>query len=299
MNTAQVSIELVLAGILALCAFVLPFWRGADISQDLLQTDILILVLGGAYLFGVVFDKLADFLLSPFEHYLRLQEANRRLNRGSRSKDPFPQDKLEFKLRKANDGRLDWMNSLKSRIRTSREVAVLGLPASLGFVIYEGVTRDCAINGGPDCSRSWIYMFVGLNIVIFLVGIWREWGADEESSAQPTKAPSPLFGSGKGGRIHTRGLSHDSEQRRDQMRRSREQLRAESQLYYLLVINSAIAMAVVAVFSAEHSWIPLFGAGALIFSLLSFWTWHRITRTYIHFVSKARGERSGNEAPDA
>jgi hypothetical protein len=293
MNTAQVSIELVLAGILALCAFVLPFWRGADISQDFLQTDALIVLLGSAYLFGVVFDKLGDFLLSPFEHYLRLQEAHRRLTKGSQAKDPFPQDRLEFKLRAANDGRLDWMNALKSRIRTSRELAVLGLPASLGFVIYEGFGKDCALNGDLFCSTPWIYAFVGLNIAIFLIAIWREWAADEEPAGlQGRETPR------KRDRIRTQELSHNSKQRSNQMQRSREQLRADSLLYYLMVINSAIAIAVAAAFKPEYSWILLFGAGAVIFSLLSFWTWHRITRTYIRFVSRARDERSGDEALD-
>jgi hypothetical protein len=294
MNTAQVSIELVLAGILALCAFVLPFWRGTDISQDLLRTDTLIIVLGGAYLFGVIFDKLADFLLNPFEHYLRLQEANRNLNKGSKALDPFPQDKLEFKLRAANDGRLEWMNSLKSRIRTSRELAVLGLPASLGFVIYEGFGGDCSTNGGTACSVPWIYIFIGLNIAVFLFAIWREWTADEEHAGrQAPEAP------GRSGRIRTQDLSHDSDRRKEQMQQSRRQLRAEARLYYLMVINSVIAIIVVAILRPEHSWFLLFGAGALIFSLFSFWTWHRITRTYIRFVARARDDRAAGEASNA
>jgi hypothetical protein len=297
MNTAQVSIELVLAGILALCAFVLPFWRGADISQNFLQTDALIVVLGGAYLFGVVFDKLADFLLSPFEHYLRLQEANSNLSKGSTAKDPFPQDRLEFKLREANDGRLEWMNALKSRIRTSRELAVLGLPASLGFVIYEGFSRNCATNGGTVCSMPWIYIFVALNIAVFLLAIWREQATDEQHTAVQANAEQPT--PGRRDKIRTQELSHDTKQRRDQMRQSRKQLRAEAWLYYLMVINSAVAIAVVAALDPEQSWILLFGTGALIFSLLSFWTWHRITRTYIRFVSRARSERSGKETPAA
>ena len=74
MNTAQVSIELILAGILALCAFVLPFWKGESISPQLLQSEALIGFLGLAYLLGVVFDKLADTMLTPAEHYLRIKQ---------------------------------------------------------------------------------------------------------------------------------------------------------------------------------------------------------------------------------
>ena len=89
MNTARVSVELVLAGILGLCVFVLPFFPGADLRSDLPQNEALIGVLGLAYL-------------------------------------------------REKDWRLDWMNTLKSRIHTSRELTKPGLPATLGIVLQLG-----------------------------------------------------------------------------------------------------------------------------------------------------------------
>ena len=60
MKTVEVAIEHVLAGVLALCAFVLPLFGGLNINPQFLQTGALIGVLGIAYLFGVVFDKVHE-----------------------------------------------------------------------------------------------------------------------------------------------------------------------------------------------------------------------------------------------
>lgn len=308
MNTAQVSIELVLAGILAICAFVLPFWRGADISQNLLQADWLVALLGIAYLFGVVFDKLADFILSPMEHYLRLQEADDRLKQHSKSKhqDPFPQDKFEVRLRAAHDGRLDWMNSLRSRIRTSREVAVLGLPASLGIVMYTGFNRACGTNGGPACAASWMYGFIVLNLLFFVAAIGRDELLarapepprqesaianpnldNQESAAGALSAVEKEAPTATKKRLKTHQLSRLPEVRERQMRQAAARMRAESIPYFLIVVNSSIAIAVAAALWPEYSWMPLLGAGSFVFSLFALWAWYRITRTYIHFLARA------------
>lgn len=313
MNTAQVSIELVLAGILALCAFVLPFWRGADLSQNLLQADLLVAVLGIAYLFGVVFDKLADFMLGPMEHYLRLEEASGYLtdNPHFQGKDPFPQDKFEVRLRTAQDGRLEWMNSLRSRIRTSREVAVLGLPASLGIVVYGEFTRVCATNNSAACSPGGMYAFIVLNIIFFMAAILREEitirrsnPSKEESTAGKVTVPKEgamseiadpsekksLIATSR--RIKTHELSRTASDRRDQMKQAASRMRAESVPYYLIVVNSVIALATAAALSPDQYWILLVGTGTLIFSLMALWAWYRITRTYIRFLARAGREKS-------
>ena len=314
MNTAQVSIELVLAGILALCAFVLPFWRGADLSQNLLQADMFVALLGIAYLFGVVFDKLADLMLSPMEHYLRLQEASRYLddNPDFTGKDPFPQDKFEVRLRAAQDGRLDWMNSLRSRIRTSREVAVLGLPASLGIVAYGELARACPTNDGATCPANWMYAFIVLNILFFLAAILREEFSSRKTdrSKQPSTVTNlnvpkekttaeipetssqnqPLSAARK--RMKTHELSRSESVREGEMKQASRQMRAEAMPYSLIVVNSAIALASAAALGPDRSWILLFGAGTLMFSLLALWAWYRITRTYIRFLARAGRERS-------
>lgn len=254
MNTAQVSIELVLAGILALCAFVLPFFGGSKLSLDLLQSEALIGFLGLAYLLGVIFDKLADALISPMEHSLRLRQADEYLNTHKKFKgnDPFPQSNLEYRLRQADDGRLDWMNSLKSRIRTSRELAVLGLPATMGIAIYQ------------SSGETWMFVAVGLNLVVFILSAWLE------DRLRPIK---------------TDELSANDSTRRTQLKTANQKIATASGPYYLLLAISIITIASLALRESNPivTWI---GVGGLAVSMLALWTCLRITRTYIKFVAR-------------
>jgi hypothetical protein len=139
LNTAQVSIEYVLTGLLALCAFVLPFVPKLPSNWDQSLSTSLVGVLGVAYLLGVVFDRAADSILSPLEQYIRLRLASNKIldHRPWLGNDPFPQDALEFRLRHEKDGRLEWMEALRGRIRTIRALVVLGPPAAIGMTIYE------------------------------------------------------------------------------------------------------------------------------------------------------------------
>src|SRR5438034_6254538 len=138
MKTAEVAIEHILTGVLALCAFLLPFLSEFGIAGKVLQNEVLVGALGVAYLFGVAFDRLADTILSSMEHYLRLSLADEYLGnkKPTLDGDPFPQDQLEFALRSQKSGRLEWMDSLRSRIRTSRGLCVLGAPAAMGLLIF-------------------------------------------------------------------------------------------------------------------------------------------------------------------
>ncbi|MCC6297815.1 MAG: hypothetical protein IT314_00840 [Anaerolineales bacterium] len=255
MNTAQVSIELVLAGILALCAFVLPFFGGTAISRDLLQSEALIGLLGLAYLLGVIFDKLSDALLGPLEHILRLRQADAFLNQHEkfRGKDAYPQSHLEFRLRKADDGRLDWMNSLKSRIRTSREMAVLGLPATMGIAIFLTTAED------------WMLIAVALNLLIFIASALLE---------------------GRLTPIKTDALSKNKTTRREQMKIAERKTINASMPYYLLLAISIVTILAITLRAPGTSPILWIGAGGLTVSLLALWACLRITRTYIKFVAR-------------
>ncbi|HMR98294.1 MAG TPA: hypothetical protein PKE62_03485 [Anaerolineales bacterium] len=277
MNTAQVSIELILAGILALCAFVLPFWKGQSINPELLQSQALIGFLGLAYLLGVVFDKLADTMLTPAEHFLRIKQGAKFLDdhKNFKGKDPFPQNDLEFSLKKAKDGRLEWMNSLKSRIRTSRELAVLGLPAVMGLTIYEGVTRTCGPNQ-PACAAWWVYLPVVLNLLLFMAMIWLESRTSDEDSSEKAKQAN----------LKTNQLSRDREIRELQVRQMRRQTQNASIPYYLLLANSIVTTGVIAMFNLNNQIIILLAVGGTLISLLALWSCLRITRTYLKFVAR-------------
>ncbi|MFN8402096.1 MAG: hypothetical protein U0V48_00860 [Anaerolineales bacterium] len=267
MNTAQVSIELILAGILTLCAFVLPFWRGTSIDPQFLQNEALIGFLGLAYLLGVVFDKLADTMLTPAEHFLRIKQGAKFLDdhKTFKGKDPFPQNDLEFSLKKAKDGRLEWMNSLKSRIRTSRELAVLGLPAVMGLTIYQ-----------TSRASWWIFLPVALNLLLFIVTIALEASTSDEDSSEKAKQA----------KLKTNQLSPDREIRELQVRQMRRQTHIASIPYYLLLANSVITTGVIAVFNLNNQFIVLLAVGGTIISLLALWSCLRITRTYLKFVAR-------------
>ena len=267
MNTAQVSIELILAGILALCAFVLPFWKGTSIDPQFLQNEALIGFLGLAYLLGVVFDKLADTMLTPAEHFLRIKQGAKFLDdhKTFKGKDPFPQNDLEFSLKKAKDGRLEWMNSLKSRIRTSRELAVLGLPAVMGLTIYQ-----------TSRASWWIFLPVALNLLLFIVTIALEASTSDEDSSEKAKQA----------KLKTSQLSTAREIRELQVRQMRRQTHIASIPYYLLLANSVITTGVIAVFNLNNQIIVLLAVGGTIISLLALWSCLRITRTYLKFVAR-------------
>jgi hypothetical protein len=250
-----------------LCAFVLPFFPGADLNSDLLQNEALIGVLGLAYLLGVIFDKLADTILHPMEHILRLRQADEYLNDHPKfeGNDPYPQNKLEFNLRKSKDGRLDWMNSLKSRIRTSRELAVLGLPAAMGIVIHQ------------SAASRWIYVPVALNLLSFILAVFLESitsDEDEKKSRWRIKHKK------------THNLSRNKAERKDELKSALGQARKVSIPYYLLVVVSVCTIGVTALRNPENTQIPILGAGGLILSLLALWTCLTITVTYIRFVAR-------------
>ena len=67
MKTAEVAIKHVLAGLLSFCAFMWPLLSGFNVDQKLLQSGAMLGVPGMAYMPGIVFDKLADTVLSPIE----------------------------------------------------------------------------------------------------------------------------------------------------------------------------------------------------------------------------------------
>ena len=267
MNTAQVSIELVLAGILALSAFALPFFPDADLNSDLLKNEALIGILGLAYLLGVIFDKLADTILHPMEHTMRLRQAAKYLDEHPdfAGKDSYPQNKLEFNMRKSKDGRLDWMNSLKSRIRASRELAVMGLPATMGIVLHQIV------------APPWFYIPVTLNLLAFIVSAWLESNSSDEGTGSARWRIK---------RIKTHDLKKDEVERNKQLIEALGQARRLSIPYYLLIAVPVCTIGLLVALNPDNTQILIIGLAGTILSLFALWTCLQITRTYIRFVAR-------------
>ena len=261
MKTAEVAIEHVLAGVLALCAFVLPLFGGLNINPQFLQPGALIGVLGIAYLFGVVFDKVADTLLSPFEQCMRLQQPIKKLKEKLSSEvDPFPQGALEFALRGEKGGRLEWMDSLRSRIRIARGLAVLGLPATLGIAIYLNPPgMDDAIAG---TSLKWPHLAIALNMFLIFISVRISHGK---------RWPMP-----KTFELHN--------ERKKKMDKARKHMWIRASMYLLMLFASAVSMAIIAASRVNRYEIIPIGICGIVAPLLALWTWHRITETYMSFV---------------
>ncbi len=283
MKTAEVAIEHVLTGLLALCAFGLPFarWYGLDGKSLGSGNERLIGILGLAYLFGVVFDKIADTLLNPFEQRLRLRLAGKlRDRKPGPGKDAFPQDVLEYELRRTGGGRLEWVDSLRSRIRTSRGLAVLGLPAALGIALYQTTPDDY----GPSGQSLWNllpYLAIALNLFFILVSLvlstWFE--------IPPLHKLADAIAQGEvlGGRRY---------------------MWIHACPYVFMQAASVLAVVVIACsrplcwpLSCSQSYrcavLAIAGTASV---LLALWVWYRITRTYMDFVAQGLPLPTANEA---
>jgi len=291
MKTAEVAIEHVLTGVLALCAFLLPLLSGLSINERMLKSEILVGVVGMAYLFGVVFDKLADTILSPIEQWLRLGLANEFLEKnGPRyDEDPFPQDVLEYCLRGDKNGRVDWMDSLRSRIRTSRGLAVLGLPAAMGIAIY--------LTAGPNSEVRWSWWphaAVALNLFLMFTAITilsvkspkndQKPGASDDTKTETstTNINDSFLETLKP--IRTNKLSDNQCIRKRQMQQATKRMVVYSACYFLMLINSAATLAMIAPLPKGFWARAVILLSAALVIALPLWVWYRITETHMRFI---------------
>jgi len=264
MKTAEVAIEHILTGMLALCAFVLPLLPHDIIEKLRHQEGALVGALGAAYLFGVVFDRLADSILSPIEDYLRLLLANDFLTKNKPPYDPFPQDQLEFSLRGDDGGRLEWMDSLRSRIRTSRGLSVLGLPAAMGIAIFLPYRKN-----PPRIGYWWPYLAVSINVLLFFLSV----------------LISTYYRT-----VRTFELARDSAPRELQMHDAKRRKRICSLFYILILVNSAATILLIERWPNSYWALGLLlicGALAIWFP---WWVWRRITETYMRFIYRGLPE---------
>ncbi len=260
MKTAEVAIEYILTGLLALCAFVLPFLpEQLNFQHHLIKNEALFGLLGLAYPIGIIFDKLADMALAPIEQYLRLKQAGKHIknNRECFKGDPFPQDTLENYLRQKQDGRLEWMDSLRSRIRVSRSLAVFGLPAAMGIVIYLILMKE----SGSQLSCLLVVAVVNL---LLLVG-----------SIFPVSKFS----------LKTHELYLYECDRNGQLNEAKNQMWRGVSLYSLIlfVFTVTIVMLGCCGLYSGTGYLIVGIIGAIV-SLFALWSWYKITETYMKFL---------------
>lgn len=280
MKTAEVAIEHVLTGVLALCAFLLPLLSGLDLKATTWPSEAFVGVLGMAYLFGVVFDRIADTILSPIEDWLRLRLAHKKFKK-RRGNDPFPQDLLEYSLRDGKEGRIDWIDSLRSRIRTCRGLAVLGLPAAMGVAIYLPVDVS-------HISWNWDpHGFVAVNLFLMFIAVVVSSLSFKQVSALQILQP-----------VRTDELSTADDIREDQVNRAKKRMLILSSFYFLMLLNSLITIARLAPLPEEVSASVIILLSAALVTALPLWVWYRITTTHLRFIYLKLRELESEEASD-
>jgi hypothetical protein len=283
MKTAEVAVEHVLTGVLALCAFMLPFFSGPEFDGRLLDSQTSVAVLGLAYLVGIVFDRLTDTMLSPLEQSLRLKLAAEFIEKklGRYDGDPFPQDKLEYELRKKNDGRTDWMDSLRSRVRTARGLTIMGLPAAMGIAIYLTDPQPEQLWGWPP------YTFVGLNFVfLFLSVVASSIRLKPDSSTYRRLCNVKMVRLARMlESVKTKDLSEEPQGKISQ---SKTRAVTLSVFYFFMWLTS-----VAVICKIYLRWSPAGVAIVLLIlcaTYLMFSVWHRITETQMRFIYQGFSE---------
>jgi hypothetical protein len=206
MNTAEMALEQLLAGMLTLVVLFLPFVDPWADPAVLSRVHVLAAMVGAAYLLGAVFDKIYDAILGGAEQWARLRHVDAARADGPRPDDPFAQDRIEARLR-GHEGALARMNSLRSRIRLTRTLAVLAPLIAVSLVVWDA-TVSAHWTGGPagvvrvpHSLSTWILaVWPGLVLALawafaaFLPPLPRTWEwADPARPRQPLRSRLHAF----------------------------------------------------------------------------------------------------------
>ncbi|MEK6408912.1 MAG: hypothetical protein AABN34_18470 [Acidobacteriota bacterium] len=160
MKTTEVFVEQVLIGVLVMLNLGLIF--SPAITCHVKQLDspsrtavIVAAVIATAYLVGIVFDRCADTLLEDIERHCRLQTALQGKKPLLESDpDPFPEDQYRMKILQ-NAEASTYANYIRTRIRLSRALAILIPGLSVSFLLNRARVRDA----------QWIAAAVSLGVI--------------------------------------------------------------------------------------------------------------------------------------
>ncbi|MEK6289038.1 MAG: hypothetical protein AABO57_25240 [Acidobacteriota bacterium] len=158
MKTTEVFVEQVLIGVLVMLNLGLIF--SPEITSHVKQLDspsrtavIAAAVIATAYLVGIVFDRCADTLLEDMERHCRLQTALQG-KKAPLKWDPFPEDRYRMKILQ-NAEASTYANYIRTRIRLSRALAILIPGLSVSFLLNRARVRDA----------QWIAAAVSLGVI--------------------------------------------------------------------------------------------------------------------------------------
>lgn len=186
MSTAQVALELVVAGVLGLLVVLLPF-LGPGCGIDVASSALAVPALGIAYVLGVVFDKAFDQALRHDEASVRWHVAR---EPASTPTDPFPQDSIEARVR-AGDASA-WMGYLRARTRLARALAVSAplVGAALSLSLARGsVACSAMLDRMRWADVPWIGLVPTVGLVLAVAAAGATTPKRTESPEEPSRAP--------------------------------------------------------------------------------------------------------------
>ena len=135
MKTTELFVEQVLIGLVVITTAALM------VSDELLKTILeanlgaVAVLAAGAYLVGIVYDRLADTLLQDLERHNRLLFAlNLHYKSPQDTSDPFPEDELRNRLL-YNGEASDYAHYLRSRMRLTRALTTLIPPMGVAVAL--------------------------------------------------------------------------------------------------------------------------------------------------------------------
>lgn len=295
MKTTEIFVEQVLIGALVLGAAFLPWWP--EVSRLFGPNGIGTLgggvaALGVAYLLGILCDRLADTLTEDLERHHRLRfalawPALRDVAPPRKEttdwKDPFPEDDLRLKALRDAEPVVAWLDYHRSRVRLTRALAVF-LPAA-AFAAVLTVAR-LAPSPGWAPGPQWIVLVPVVYTLVVLLG-WRR--RDRTATLDARRPVWPLapktyeteayhYG-------HDQGFAMNDDASRSRRWRSMARVLLEDPAAQGAALLHATAIAVaLGTGRAAIVGVALAGAGLTV---LSAWSWWRISGTFRHYLRQA------------
>jgi hypothetical protein len=169
MKLGELFVEPVLIGFAALLALVLLLAPDLEPGLRTIELENAAIALTAAYFCGIVFDRLADTILSRLEHHHRLQFALEHPDPRP-GWDPFPEDEYHIALMASPEA---WEHAyyLKSRIRLTRGLLVLAPALGVAATVR-------AVQAGPS-----LRMAVAIAVIaIYAVCIWLRAGEPRDDA---------------------------------------------------------------------------------------------------------------------
>ena len=275
MKLGELFFEQVLIGLLMFAGLVLPF--APDLmSAKLADVNTMLGVAGGAlilavaFVLGLVFDRVADSLADRLDTHNRLCYALRQ--KKTRQPDPYPEDAYRITVLKFEKDVVMWMNYHRSRIRVARALMVYGPALAMAAVVG---TAALAVPNDMSSSLAWL-------LVVPLAYVAAGWVL-----AARKKLPKTYDNLNDYATVHRNLIS------------PRDHRGAAGAAWILLkeplvLAETVVSLIALALALATRSVGPIVTGVALVaLTVLSAWTWWRISTTYRAYLQKAAESESG------